>query len=77
MDPDLIAAAALAALAAVIAARILIPDYLARRRERRERLRDLIRNGVATIARDERNQAQALRWDPATGEVATQDPRRN
>jgi phosphatidylserine/phosphatidylglycerophosphate/cardiolipin synthase-like enzyme len=76
MDPDLIAAALLAATAAGIAARILIPDYLARRRERR-RIRDLIRAGRATIARDERNQAQALRWDPATGEVATQDPRRN
>jgi len=74
MDPDLIAAALLAATAAGIAARILIPDYLARRRERR-RIRTLIRNGVATIARDERNQAQALRWDPATGEV--HDARRN
>jgi hypothetical protein len=75
MDPDLIAAALLAATAAGIAARILIPDYLARRRERRERLRGLIRAGRATIARDERNQAQALRWDPATGEV--HDARRN
>lgn len=74
MDPDLIAAALLAATAAGIAARILIPDYLARRRERR-RIRDLIRNGVAPIACGECNRAQALRWDPATGEV--HDARRN
>jgi hypothetical protein len=76
MDPDLIAAALLAATAAGIAGGLLIPAHLRRLRERR-RIRDLIRAGRATIARDAQNEALALRWDPATGEVATQDPRRN